>query len=172
LDLVQKNKFGIFIATLAAFLLLPTVSSSLHLFYFAPFLIIVYYQQTYSASLWASLGCGVIVDLFSAHLFFGINALAYTLASALLYGQRRNFFSDRATTLPLMTFFFSFLVTLIFFLISYFGEEKVLPSWNLISSDFLAMPIIDGFCAFAFFILPFQLFGPPRRKGRDYFMPA
>lgn len=169
MDLAKKNVTFVFIVTLVSFLVLPPLLHSLHIFYFAPFLVAIYYQYRLIASLWASLLCGLIVDIFSADVFFGINSLAYTVSTLLLYDRRRYFFSDRPTTLPLMTCFFSQLVTFIMFTTSYFFEKKIKISWDLFTTDFVLMPLADGLFAFVIFILPFQLFGAPKRKGMDYF---
>ncbi len=135
-----------------AFLTVPVIWPSIKLFFFVPFLIFTFYQLSYIGSLWASLCCGLAIDCLSVHPFFGINAFTYSLTTFLLYPQRVHFFSDRASTLPLMTAVFSFAVTLISMLWGSIFEKKQLFSWNLLYTDLFLMPIADSLYALVFFV--------------------
>jgi len=169
MDLAHKSKIAAFIASLTAFLLLPPLFPFLRLFFFAPFLIILYYQKNYISTLWISFVCGLILDLFSTPFFPGMNSLIYTVTTAILYHQRHYFFSDRLSTLPLMTFFFSLVATLLFFILVYGWGGKLNLSLNLIYTDLLAMPALDGIYGFFLFVFPSLIFGKRRRRSKEYF---
>lgn len=140
------------------------------LWFFSPLLIILFYQKSLLFCLWSSCCCGVFLDLLSSHLHFGFYATSYTLTTALLYRQNRNFFADSLTTMPLMTFFFSFLSTLIQSLLIYFFHQINAFSIEWIFTDLLILPAFDGIYAFVVFTLPMLCFGKPERKAKDYFI--
>lgn len=153
MNLRHKNLKFTFLASLIAMALF-----SFRLHFFAPFLIICYYQKSFPTALRASLLCGILIDLFTSPLKFGLHALNYTLTTALIYHQKKNLFADHLTTLPLMTSLFSFLSTLIqIFLLALFLQPIPL-TFSFIFTDLLFMPAIDGLFAFCWFILPNLIF--------------
>ena len=105
MNMAQKSLFGSFLAALAMTLFFPILLPAWGLAYFAPFLIIVYYQKRLLTCLWASLLCGLILDLLSSKTHLGFHGLAYLAATSILFPRRRNFFGDNLTTMPLMVFF-------------------------------------------------------------------
>lgn len=169
MDLAKKRCGSLFIITLLLTLFLPSLFPHLRLMFFVPFIIATYYQQTFSACLWLSFLCGFIVDILSSS-FIGLHALNYCLVSGLLYPQRRHFFSDNLSTLPLMTFFFSFLSTLLEAILIHTFDASVSLSIKWVFADLIAMPALDGMYAFGCFIFPFYAFGAKQRRGKDYFL--
>ncbi len=123
--------------------------SKIHLLYFAPFLVLSFYHCTRFAVLWRAIGCGVIVDLFSSNPHFGLTALNYTLVCWVLYGQTRNFFQDKLSTLPLMTLFFSILSTVTTAILFFFFSQPIIPSLKWVFTDLICMPFFDALYAFA-----------------------
>ena len=117
----------------------------IHLLYFAPFLVLTFYKKSRFAVLWRAIGCGLILDLFSSTPQLGLTALNYCLVCWVLYGQRHNFFEDKPFTLPLMTFFFSILSTLIGALTALFLSHPLHLSFRWFLTDFLCMPLFDAF---------------------------
>jgi len=108
--------------------------------------------------------------MLSSHSRLGLYAMNFTLTAWILYGQRRHFFADVASTLPLMTFFFSVISTIIqgVLLNTFEGSFQISREW--LFSDLVVMPLLDASYAFLVFILPYLLFGKPVRKGKDYFL--
>jgi rod shape-determining protein MreD len=155
-------------------LILTLTASSLspyfRLSFFAPFLVIACYKKPLIACLWFSLLCGLILDLLSSHTRIGIHALTFCITISLLYPQKRNFFADSLSTLPIMTFLFASLSSFIMALLLYSLEMNSMLSWNWILTDLIIMPAADGLYAFCCFILPALLFGKPRRRSKDYFL--
>lgn len=161
-------KKRIVLAFLASLLL--TLFTTVPLMFFAPFLVILYYKKPLVTCLWWSLLCGLIVDLLSIQDRLGIHAMNYCIITWFLYRQRRNFFADSASTLPIMTFFFSVFSTLVeVILIDIFGTRMHL-TWEWAMTDLLILPLFDAGFAFCYFILPFILLGKRPRKGQDYFL--
>ena len=130
-------------------LVIPVIFPSVRLLFFAPCLVIFYYQRSLLASLWASLICGFIVDTLSCTPQFGIYALNYCLCTAFLYPQKRNFFADSISTLPLMTLLFSLLSTTIDGIFNIYSL-----SWHWFVTDFFLMPFGDALYALCIFLLP------------------
>lgn len=165
----RKNLQLTFLFTLFLTLTAPVLLPGLHLLFFVPFLIILFYQKPLPTALWASLFCGLILDLLSSHHRLGLNALSYCITTGVLYRQRSHFFADRISTLSVMTFFFSVLST-IFQVVLISALDKGIPlsqKWFIV--DLLVMPVCDAFYAFVVFILPALLFGKHHRQGKDYF---
>ncbi|MEC7839532.1 MAG: mreD [Chlamydiota bacterium] len=170
MNLLYKNLKALFFITLILTLLIPSTFPSARLYFFIPFIITSYYQKPLLTCLWYSIACGLVLDLLAADSRLGLHAVVYSLSTMLLYGQRKNFFSDYLTTLPLMTLFFSLLATTIETGI-YYGIGKAPPlTLNLFICDFVVMPICDAAYAFTFFILPYLVLGKKQLKGKDYFI--
>jgi rod shape-determining protein MreD len=170
-SLENKNLTLALIVTLIPTLFFPTFFFHLPIMFFAPFLIILYYQKSYLTSLWGSLLCGLVLDLLAAHLHIGLHAISYCLATTILYKQRRNFFADSLTTLPIMTFFFSVISTVFQLGLMYTFGQGVKVSGYWIVTDLIYMPILDALYAYCCFVLPALCFGRRQRRGKDYFMP-
>ena len=169
MNIVHKNLIWTFFVALLLNVTIPIIWPSWRLFFFAPFLIILYYQKPLTTCLWGAMLCGLVLDLLSTRTHFGLYALNYALTTLVLYPQQRHFFGDNLSTLPLMTYFFSFLSTLLQSLLMYTFGSPFLISWHWIFADLFLMPLCDSAYAFICFILPWKLFGPPQRKGSDYF---
>jgi len=136
----------------------PVLFPSLRLLFFAPYLIIVFYRRSRLVSLWHALAAGLIVDAFSSHAFFGITSLNYCLVAFFLYGQTRNFFEDKLSTLPFMTFLFSFLSSSFqAILLNFFGYTFPL-SLLWVFTDLFLMPFLDAAYGCLLFSLPFYLY--------------
>lgn len=130
------------------------ISPSLRLIFFAPFLIIVYYQKSYLSALNYSLMCGLIIDLFTSPVRFGLTALNYTLTTAFIYRQRKNLFADSLMTLPLMTYFFAVLSSVIQVILLFIFSKPLSLSFSFFFSEILIMPAFDALFAFCWFIVP------------------
>ncbi len=151
------NSLLSFAISLLSMLILPLLVPELRLFYFAPFIVTCLYQYTRIAILWRATLCGVIVDLLSSGPLFGISALNYSIVSCLLYGQTKNFFEDKLSTLPLMTFFFSTLSTLITLIAAPFAGYALHLSLRWVATDLIVMGAVDALYALFAFSLPFTL---------------
>ncbi len=170
MNLERKHIGAALIITLIPIVCFPVLFPSLRLIFFAPFLIILYYNKSYTTCLWAALACGLVMDILSSTMRLGLYGIDYCLTTWLLYSQRRHFFADNLSTLPIMTFFFSVLSTLIQLFLTNIFEQGISISWNWAATDLIYMPAIDAFYAFIVFILPSVLFGRRQLRGKDYFI--
>jgi rod shape-determining protein MreD len=153
-----------FFYTLALALSLPVFLPHLHLIYFAPFLAASFYRNTKIHSLWLAVLCGSIIDLFSAQTRLGFYALTYFLTVELLYSQQRNFFEDRLSTLPVMTFFFALISTIIQVILLNVFDVGIVLSMEWVKNDLILNPLCDALYAILAFTLPASLFF--RRQSR------
>lgn len=169
MDLAKKGCISFFTITLLFSLLVPSLFPSARFLFFVPFLITTYYQKSFATCLWLSFLCGFILDILSSS-FIGLHALNYCLATGLLFSQRKHFFSDSLSTLPLMTYFFSFFSTLLEAVLVHTFDTPVSLSLHWFFTDLMIMPLLDGIYAFICFIVPFYFFGIKQRKGKDYFL--
>lgn len=168
---LHTKRWGLILAwTLAALLCFPVLLPHWRLMFFGPFLVILYYQKSFLTCLWTAAACGLLLDLLSSHSHLGLWASNYCLVTALLYPQQRHFFADRISTLPLMTFFFSFLSTFIQGGFFYVFEHEEIFSLSWVVTDLIVMPASDALYAFLCFIFPYFCFGKPQRRGKDYFL--
>ena len=74
------------------------------------------------------------------------------------------------TTLPIMTFLFSSISTLIQALVLAGFGQRLLVNKEWVLTDLLLLPAQDALFAFIVFIFPYYFFGKPMLRGRDYFM--
>ena len=169
MNLHKKKLWIIFLICFFLTVWMPVVIPQLRLYFFAPYLIILLYKRPLVNCLWGALICGLVIDLFSAYHHLGLYALNYTLTIALLYRQRRHFFADSPTTLPIMVYLFSVISTAIQIPLLFIFEHKLKINSIWIRYDLLLMPLLDAVYAFCFFVLPYWIFGKRRLRGEDYF---
>lgn len=147
-------------------LTLPSLMPNVHLIYFAPFLILTYYNKSKFFSMWMSFLCGFLIDLLAFKTRLGIYPLSYCLSTWILYPQKQHFFEDSLSTLPIMTFLFSILSTLIQIVLNNLFGQQISFSLDLVFHDLIGMPLLDAFYAgIAFTIL--ALFIPKATKRRS-----
>lgn len=170
ISLDNKNLSKSFLLGIILTIAMPVIEPSIKLTFFSPFLIIACYQKPLKTCLWLAFWCGLFIDLLSDYSRIGLYASDYCLTLVLLYPQRRHFFSDSLSTLPIMAFIFSLLSAFIMAVVLYGVEMKSVFSWPWTIHNLLIIPCLDAAYAFLFFILPPLLFGKKRRKGRDYFL--
>lgn len=167
----SKELWVYFFVGLAATLLMPALYPSLKLFYFIPFLIRSYYLKPLSTCLWFSLLVGLILDLLSANVRFGIYSFNYLLTTYVLYRMKRNFFEDSFIAMPSMTYFFSTISTLIQIVLLLILNRQVIPlSFRFVVTDVFLMPLADTAFTLLVYSFPTLLLGKPIRKGSDYFL--
>lgn len=94
------------------------------------------------------------MDLMGSHLHLGIYGLTYYLTTLILFKQRRFFFDDSLTTLPIMTALFSAISTVVLVITLFFLEGGVPLSWNWVYTDLIAYSLIDACYAFLCFQAP------------------
>lgn len=170
MSLQNRSLMLAFLTTLCFAVFLPTLIPSARLTFFVPFLIITYYQRPFLSALWIAVLCGTIMDLLSSTPRLGIYALNYTLTTFLIYNQRRHFFADSLSTLPIMVFLFCFLSTGMQVLEMYIFDQQMSLSWGWALTDLLIMPSLDALFGFVWFVLPHLFFGKPVRRGKEYFI--
>ena len=150
-----------FVLTLLVELLFPSIGEAL----WAPFLVDTFYRKNkINALIWA-LAAGILPELLSPHTPFGLFSLVYVMSTFLLYDKKQYFFIDHLTTLPLMTFFFSAISTL---LLALLVQLPLSLSWA--ASDLIFRPFLIGIISFLLYTLPQWFFSPKRRAGKEYFL--
>lgn len=169
-SLIFNKLTWISLFSLSFTLFMPVFFPHLSLLYFAPLLVICFYHYSFETCLWIALWCGLVLDLLSSGSHLGLYALNFILTVALLYAQKRHFFSDRLSTLPIMTFFFSDLFSLFQLLLFYVFEKGVGISGEFLFRELILVPFWNASFAFFVFELPFWLFGKKQRKAQDYFI--
>ena len=135
-------------------MILPVFFSSLHLLYFAPFLIASFYQCSLKSCLWWALICGSMIDLLSSQTRLGTYAFNYCLTTICLYRYKFLFFEDRLSTLPIMTFCFACVATLIQATLFSFIGIPFPFSWKWMISDLFLSPFQNLMYAGLAFSLP------------------
>lgn len=170
MNLTEKNLSLAFVLSCSFTLLAPIVIPYAKLFFFSPFIIILFYQKSLSTTLWWALLCGLIVDLFNADTHLGLHAASYCVAAMLLYSQSRNFFSDTPSTLPIMSYLFSVVATVAYMGFIYIFEKKIVFTFGFVLTDLVYMPAFDALYAFCIYVLPFYCISRRPRKGQDYFL--
>ncbi len=131
------------------------------LFYFAPPLLLALYSYPLSRSLWIALASGLWIDLLSGGSPLGFYPTLYILSLMAIYPLKKYFFLEKWTTLPLLTFLFSLLVTSLH--TCFTTPYPISLDWLV--TDFLLMPLADAVYAFTI-SLPGFLF---KSNTREHF---
>jgi rod shape-determining protein MreD len=169
IQLDAKRLSFVLASTLVFQLTVPALFPNCHLNFFVPFLVILFYQKPYHFCLWSAFSCGLFIDLLAAPTKFGLYATSFALSTVLLYQQRRNFFADSLSTLPLMTYLFSTTLTVLQVVLLMLFETDVRVTTHWFFTDLIYMPALDALYAFLVYQLPAYFFGKKIRKGKEYF---
>lgn len=170
---IKKNQILLslaFFLAFSAYLIIPAVFPSCNLSFFVPFLIIVFYKRPFAAALVFAFLCGLLMDLVADYQHLGLYTLNYCATTAILFPQKRHFFKDSPTTIPLMTLLFVLISTVIQLFLIYSFEKGIPLSWGWVGTDLILMPLFDSLYAYIFFTLP--NFFMPVAKKREYFLRA
>ncbi len=132
---------------------------------FAPFLAILFSRATFPKALWTAFGCGLILDLLSSELRFGLHALNMTLTTIFLYPQKKHFFEDKATALSFFTAIIAAFSTLVQIFLLHAFDRGVMISLRLIFTDVLLMSLLDAVYAFLWFTCPMRLYTYIQKVG-------
>lgn len=158
------NTLILFFYTLFLTFVIPLCFPNTYLFYFAPFLVSLYYRHSRLTCVWISLLCGLVMDLFSVQTRMGIHSFNYCLTTWLLYPYQRHFFEDSIVKLPVMTFLFSEISTLVH-IAQFMTFSHTFPfSWGWAAGDLLLMPMLDALYAGLLFTLPSFLLPKTRTR--------
>lgn len=150
-------------------IVIPPLFPSLHLLFLAPFLIWTFYRQSKVGALWFAVACGIFIDLLSSHTRMGFHAFSYCLTVWILYGQKQNFFVDHLSTLPIMTFLFSFINTVIQVTLLFSFGQGFSISLDWLIKDLILLPALDALYAGVAFTFPSMLLPKaPKRKTRMF----
>lgn len=124
------------------------------------------YKRPLLACLWLSIACGVIMDMLGAHTRIGFFAVTYWITTAILYRLKQQFFEDKLSTLPVMTFFFAIFSTIIqAILLNAMGVTLHLTG-QWVVTDLLMYPLADALYALLWFAIPSYLLRR-RPQSRD-----
>lgn len=164
MNIYHKSARWAFFITLLFSLIGPVLFPSLKLAYFAPFLIIIYYQKNFTYCLAASLLCGFLGDLFVSKTPLGFFALSYMLTTSLLFEQKRHFFGDSKLCLPLMVFLFSSISYTIQIALFYIFTKAFEESLMKLFFDIIYFGICNATYAFFTFNLFWLISGTIFRK--------
>lgn len=129
-----------------------------------PSLIYSYYSLTFSQSLSYALCLGAWIDLFSL-THPGLYSFLYFLTTYFLYPQKRYLFPDRFSMLPLFTFLFSALSSLLLFLSAFLSCDCPTFSFSAFLSDCVLFPLFEGASFAFFFTFPLSLFSWRLKKA-------
>jgi rod shape-determining protein MreD len=146
--------FCSFIYAFGLALIFPIFFPSLYLLYFAPFLVLNFYRCSLQSSLWWAFTCGLMIDLLSSQTPLGIYAINYCFTTICLYRYKFLFFEDRLSTLPVMTFCFAIVTTLIQTGLIYFIGMSFSLSWQWVLSDLFLNAFQNAIYAGLTFSLP------------------
>lgn len=137
---------------------------------FAPFLALLYSRCSRLSSLWIGALCGLCLDALGSETLFGLHSLSFSIATLLLYRQKKHFYNDKPLALSLFTFQISLVITFVLFLFSCLSHSSPRLHVKWILSDFLVMSFIDSIYALAWFSLPMLLYARLTRLNvRSFF---
>lgn len=133
----------------------------LNIFSFSPFLAILFLNSSFNNALWISAFTGLIVDLFSS-LNFGLHTASFTILTIFLYPYRK-FFSETPLNIAIFSSLISLVCSLVEWPLLFIFGDGIRASLGWLLSDFILMPMIDGFYAFLWFGLPLSLLSREKR---------
>lgn len=154
-------------------LVVPCFFSSIRIYFLAAPMVMLFYNATRVQTLLISLLCGCYLDALMASPRFGFLGLSFAITSWFLYDWRLYFFKDSRSTILIMTYCFSFLLTIVQNVVALiFDLPTPVYSLSWVFSDLVVMPLVDAFFAWTFFSLvpsiwQFYRLYMKRRKERE-----
>ncbi len=97
------------------------------------------------------------MDLLAPYPRLGILAVNYCATSMIVYRAKSWFFEDSLISLPVMTFLFAEVSTLLHALLLGLFASGPVVSWTWIATDLLLLPLLDAFYAWIWFAFPAHL---------------
>ncbi|GEM_PF-2262946 len=146
-----------FVYSTLLFLLGARFLHSFTLSYYVPFLVMVITRLDFQVTLKTVLFVGVWMDLVSSFHSLGVYPLILLATTCLLYRQRRFFFRDSLSTLPLLTGLFSLLFHLLLLFYTALFEARPPMGRSSLFNELLVTSLFDMVYATLFFVLPEQL---------------
>lgn len=145
-----------FLLSLIALLLAPNVFPSVRLLTFSPFFAIVFQRKNFITSLWIACACGLLVDLFTVDIRFGVFALCSAATAALTFRFKSYFYEDNLFSIPLYTAVIS----------TVFSSMQLILIHHLVTFNFslLFMPLLDAFYGFVWFTVPRMVYCVVKRN--------
>ncbi|MBS0629033.1 MAG: hypothetical protein JSS30_02270 [Verrucomicrobia bacterium] len=140
-----------FFLALLALVFGASVFPSTRLITFSPFLAIVFLRKPFLPSLWIGALCGLLVDLFTVDIRFGVFALCSVGTTALTFQLKRYFYEDNLFSIPLYTAAISAVFSTLQFVLL---RHLVTFNLQLLLSTLLIMPLVDGLYGFVWFTCP------------------
>lgn len=145
------NPYFLFCYSFCLANILSLVIPSFRPLYFAPFIVLTLYRCPLNQTLWWSIGCGLLIDLFSSQTRLGIFALNYCLTTFLLSSYKTHFFEDRPSTLPMMTFAYAALSNMLQLALFFATGTPITLTWDWFQNELIYIPFqtaVYGICAF------------------------
>lgn len=155
-----------FVLALSALFLNSLLFPAIRLIAFAPFLALVFQKKTFLASLWIALGCGLLMDLCTTDVRFGLFSLGYLLTALLSYKQRHLFYEERVLTLSFYATLISAIFSILQFSLMTLFNRSLTFTPLVALNNFLLMPIVDGIYAFFWFTCPLFIYTLMEKKLR------
>jgi rod shape-determining protein MreD len=125
---------------------------------FAPFFAIIFERSSYVKSLWIAVLCGLILDLFSSQLYFGLYGICYGITAAICYHQKKHFFEEKPLALSLYSALISSISSLALIVLTLLFDRQFPLTLEMIISDGFVTPILDALYAFVWFTVPIKVY--------------
>lgn len=148
----------VFSFALATFLMIfsSSIFPSFKPVFYAPFLVISFFNLGFGATLWLSCLCGLAVDLFSSS-HFGLHALTYVICAFIFYRQRR-FFKEAPINIAIFSSIISLFYTIANAALLFLFDSGIKMNFLGLTTDFVVLPLFDGLYALLCFALPIKGF--------------
>ena len=161
----NRKFFLLFFLTIFLQLLLDRTFSSFQINAYPSYICYLVTKFTLIKVSYFALFAGLLLDLQTSSIHFGIHAVIYTVATAFLFKFRHNFFLDKPFGIFLLTITFSLISTV---LIALFHTNLHVSFVSAIS-DFILMPICDGAIGMLLYFFPEKIHAFLKRK--HFFIP-
>lgn len=149
-----------FALALLALLFGANAFPSIRLLTFAPFFAIVFQRKNFLTSLWIACLCGLLIDLFTIDIRFGVFALCSAVTAGLTFKLKDHFYEENLFSVPLYTAVISAVFSAVQFLLI---RHLVTFNLQLIVSSLIVMPLVDALYGFVWFSCPRMLYCAVKR---------
>lgn len=153
-----------FILGCIAYLFFPIFFPDFRVIAFAPFYALVFIRKPFKTSLWIIGACGLLMDLASSQIRFGLWTINGTLTLLLTYRFKRYFYEDKAFGLPIYSALIACIITIVQ-LILMDRLSSSLFSIQTVILDCLFMSVLDAFYAFFWFTCSMNIYAYVKKMG-------
>lgn len=169
MKITSRQLIILFLLAYCLTLLFPALFPFIALRPLIPIFLLTLYSCPQLRSMQLAAIYGLMIDLSIPETPFGSFCLIYTLTMGIIYGQKRTFFEDHPTTIPILSLEISILLSLMEFALMAIIGKPLAISWGWVLLDLLVYSGLDALFSMVWiwYAVPYFIGEEPQVEAHD-----